>query len=340
MKVPALTITRYGGPEAFAVREVELPPPGPGQVRVKVGAAGINFAEVFCRLGLYVHAPKPPFVPGFELAGVVESVGPGVRRFQPGDRVLGVSRFGAYQGGALLDEARLRPIPAGWSVEQAAGFPAAALTAAYGLLELGRLRAGERVVVHSAAGGVGSMAVQLARALGAEVVGTVGRDEKRAVAEAFGCQRVFNHQTEDWAARLAEVGGADLIFDALGGDHSRAGYDRLRSRGRLVVYGFGTMTPTGRRPNYLKLAWQYLQNPRFAVFPMVSDNRSVAGFNVLLLWEEVDLLTGLLDRCLDLVAAGQLRVAVSEAAPYTEVGRLHEALQSGRTTGKLVITFP
>lgn len=340
MRVPVLVITRYGGPEVIEVQEKEVQPPGPGEVRVDVLAAGINFAEVFCRLGLYKLAPKPPFVPGFEFAGVVVDAGPGAA-WAPGDRVMGVSRFGSYAGGLTAQSDRLRAVPEGWSFAEAAGFPAAALTAAYGLLELGRLRAGERVLIHSAAGGVGSTAVQLARARGAYVVGTVGRAEKLPVLETLGVDLPLVRGGADWVSQVREhTGELDIVFDAIGGAELRRGYRLLAPRGRLVSYGMGSMTPTGRRPNYLKLAWQVLRNPRISVFDLIGETRSVAGFNVLRLWDRLDVLGPYFDECVAHARAGELRTRMGEVAPYTEVGRLHAALQSGQTTGKLVLEFP
>ena len=340
MQVPAVVITRYGGPEVLQVQTLEIPAPGPGQVRVRVHAAGINFAEVFCRLGLYKHAPKPPFVAGFEFAGEVVDVGPDVDTVHPGDRVLGATRFGGYQGGLLADVSRIRPIPEGWTMAEAAALPAAALTAAYGLMEVGRLRAGERVVIHSAAGGVGSTAVQIAHAIGAEVVATAGSDAKLPLLEEMGCKMVLNYKEGDWAHKVKEgVGEVDLVFDALGGRYAREGYALLRPNGRLVSYGLGTMTPAGKRPNWLKLAWQFSQIPKFSIFPMISENRTVSGFNVLLLWDRMDILGPLFDQCLDWSRQGKLKARVSQVVPYTEAGALHAAMQTGTTTGKLVLAF-
>jgi len=333
-------ITRYGGPEVLEVQELEIPAPGPNEARVRVYAAGINFAEIFCRLGLYKHAPPPPFVPGFEFAGIIDSVGSGVTDLKEGDRVLGATRFGGYQGGLVTEAARLRRIPEGWSMEEAAALPAAALTAAYGLLETGRLRAGERVVIHSAAGGVGSTAVQICLAMGAEVVGTAGSDAKLPLLEEMGCRMCLNYKDGTWVQKVREeLGEVDLVFDALGGRTVKDGYQLLRPNGRLVSYGLGVMTPAGRRPNWFKLAWQWSQIPRFSIFPMISENRTVSGFNVLLLWDRMDLLGGLLDRCLQWGREGKLKARVSQVMPYTEAGTLHDAMQTGHTTGKLVLQF-
>lgn len=340
MRVPEVVITRYGGPEVLQVRERVVPEPGPGEVRVAVRAAGINFAEVFCRLGLYKLAPSPPFVPGFEYAGEVVDAGVG-SPFRAGDRVLGVSRFGAYAGGLCVPAERLRLLPQGWSFEEAAGLPAAALTAAWGLFELGRLRPGERVLVHSAAGGVGSTAVQLAQARGAYVVGTVGSPAKLAVLESLGVDLPLVRGKGAWASEVrANVGEVDVVFDALGGPELRRGYDLLGTDGRLVSYGLGGMTPSGRRPNWLKLAWQWARQPRFSVMGLIGETRSVAGFNVLRLWDRLDLLGPHFDDCLALAARGALRPRLGEAAPYERAGELHARLQAGGTTGKLVLQFP
>ena len=340
IQVPQVVIERYGGPEVLQVQQVTLQPPGPGQVRVRVHAAGINFAEVFCRLGLYRHAPPAPFVPGFEFAGSIEVVGEGVPASRIGERVIGVTRFGGYQGAVVVDVMRTRPLPVGWTIEEGAAFPAAALTAAYGLMEPGRLKHGERVVIHSAAGGVGSTAVQMAHAMGAEVVGTCGHEEKISMIEGMGCRLALNYKDGDWSRRVMdELGPVDLVFDALGGSYLRQGYGLLRPGGRLVSYGLGTMTPSGKRPNYLKLAWQYLHIPRFSVFPLISDNKQIAGFNVLLLWDRDELLNAIFDQCMEWANAGTVRPRIGQTVSYTRVAEAHAALQSGTTTGKLVILF-
>jgi len=340
LKAPQIVIGRYGGPEVLEIRETSVAPPETGQVRVRVAAAGINFAEVFCRLGLYRHAPPAPFVPGFEFAGEVESVGEGVPSEWLGRPVMGVTRFGGYQGAVVVDLERVRPLPEGWTLEEGAAFPAAALTAAYGLLEPGRLRRGERIVIHSAAGGVGSTAVQIAHAIGAEVIGTCGRDEKVSVIEKMGCRLSLNYKKGDWAEHVRqELGPVDVVFDALGGSYLRDGYRLLRPGGRLISYGLGTMTPAGSRPNYFKLAWQYLQIPRFSVFPLISDNKQVSGFNVLLLWDRMELLGEVFDRCTEWANAGQVRPLLGSVVSYREVSDAHAALQSGSTTGKLVLRF-
>ncbi len=338
--VPQVVIARKGGPEVLQVQDVDVPSAGPGQVRVRVAASGINFAEVFCRLGMYRHAPPIPFVPGFEFSGTVESVGEGVDTGWMGRSVMGVTRFGGYQGAVVVDLERVRSLPSDWSMEEGAAFPAAALTAAYGLLEPGRLRSGERIVIHSAAGGVGSTAVQMAHALGAEVVGTCGRDEKLPVLEKLGCRMMLNHKHGDWDQQIRdELGEVDVVFDALGGSYLKKGYALLRPGGRLVSYGLGTITPSGSRPNYLKLALQYFQIPRFSIFPMISDNKQVAGFNVLLLWDRMETLNGVFDQCVDWAQSGAVRPQLGGVFSHRDVGQAHAALQSGTTTGKLVIRF-
>ena len=190
MRAQRIVIDRVGGPEVLRLEEIDLPDPGPGEVAVGVRAAGLNFADVFCRLGLYEAAPRPPFAPGFEVAGTIDGVGEGVSGLTPGDRVLALTRFGGYASRINLAADRVRPLPSSWSFEQGAAFPVVFLTAWYGLRHLARLREGETLVVHSAAGGVGTAACQIGRALGARVIGTVGSPAKEAVAREHGAGEV------------------------------------------------------------------------------------------------------------------------------------------------------
>src|SRR5262245_25965617 len=267
MKASRVVITRVGGPDVLRVQEVDVPPPGDGEIAIEVRAAGLNFADVFCRLGLYGAAPPIPFAPGFEVAGEVETVGEGVTRFRPGDRVLAVTRFGGYASRVNVPAALARPLPAGWSFEDGAAFPVVHLTAWYGLVTVGRLVAGETVVVQSAAGGVGTAACQIGRALGARVLATVGSEAKREIARAAGASEVIVSPAYDVWDEVARISsGVDLVFDAVGGRGLRRALLALRPGGRLVSYGFASMMPKGGRRNWPLLAWRWLRTPRFSPF--------------------------------------------------------------------------
>lgn len=343
MRAQRIVIDRVGGPEVLRIEEVELPPPGPGEVSVEVRAAGLNFADVFCRLGLYEAAPHPPFAPGFEVAGVVNAVGEGSEGFAPGDRVMALTRFGGYASGLNLRAERVRPLPGGWSFEQGAAFPVVFLTAWYGLVHLARLREGETLVVQSAAGGVGTAACQIGKALGARVLGTVGSPAKEAVAREQGAgEVVVSRRYRVWPRirRLTGGEGVDVIFDAVGGRGLRRGFDQLRIDGRLVVYGFAEMMPRGGRRNWPLLLWRYLRTPRFNPLTLTGTNRSVLGFNLVHLQEREALLEGLLDDLLEWVSRGELRPVVGATFPFENAAAAHTLLQSRGSTGKVVLVRP
>ena len=335
-----IVVPRAGGPGVLEVEAFDPGPPGPGEVAIDVRAIGVNFADIFCRLGLYAAAPPFPMTPGFEVAGVVAGVGDGVNRFRPGDRVMAVTRFGGYATRLVVAERWVEPLPGSWSFVEGAAFPVAYLTAWHGLVHVGRLAAGETVVVQSAAGGVGMAACAIARALGARVIGTVGSPGKVAAAREAGAEEIVVAPRYDAWARIRELAGGegvDLVLDAVGGPRLRDAFAALRPVGRLVCYGFSSMTPRGGRRNWLRLAWQFLRTPRFHPFDLVGKNHTVAGFNLVHLWDRAELFRGAMDRMLALAGEGKLRPFPGPTFPFEEAGRAHEALAARRTTGKVVL---
>lgn len=341
MREKRVVIKRVGGPEVLEVEEFDPPPPEPGEIAVAVHAAGLNFADVFCRLGLYEAAPPLPLTPGFEVAGEVVAVGEGVTRFTPGDRALAVTRFGGYASRVNVPAALARPLPSGWSFEEGAAFAVAFLTAWHGLVTVGRLAAGETVVVQSAAGGVGTAACQIAGALGARVLGTVGSDGKCETARAAGASEVIVSPTYDVWDQIARIStGVDLVFDAVGGRGLRRGFRSLRPGGRLVTYGFASMMPKGGRRNWPLLAWRWLENPRFSPFDLTFTNRTVAGFNLVHLFDRMELFEASFQHLEALSKRGLVHPWVGTVFPLTEASAAHELLQSRRSTGKVILTFP
>ncbi len=333
-------IPRPGGPGVLEVRPFEPAPPGPGEVAIDVRAIGVNFADIFCRLGLYAAAPPFPMTPGFEVSGVVAVTGEGVGRVRPGDRVMAVTRFGGYATRLVVPERWVEPLPPGWSFAAGAAFPVAYLTAWHGLVHVGRLAPGETVVVQSAAGGVGTAACAIARALGARVIGTVGSAAKVAAAREAGAGEVVVAPRYDAWPHIRELAGEegiDLVLDAVGGPGLREALAALRPVGRLVCYGFASMTPRGRRRNWPLLAWRYLRTPRFHPFELVGGNRTVAGFNLVHLWDRWPLFRGAMDRLLELAREGAVRPFPGPVFPFAEAGRAHEALAARRTTGRVVL---
>ena len=330
-----------------------LPDPGPGEARVAVRAIGLNFADIFACLGLYSATPAGPFVPGLEVAGVVEALGPaipphgtsgeGPHAIRLGDRVIGLTRFGAYATAVNLGVPCLRAIPPEWSFAEGAAFPVQALTAWYGVIELGALEPGDRVLVHSAAGGVGLNALAILTTVGARVVATVGRPAKRAfLVERCGLtpdqvivrdRHHFASQLDDALADL-RLDGFDLVLDAVGGPFFRPAYERLRPEGRLVLYGAADFMPKHARPGYLRLALKYLRRPRIDPLQMIAENRSVMAFNLIWLWDQADRLARAYDRLEHLLQRPPL---VGRRFAFDEAGAALRFLQSGESIGKVVL---
>ncbi len=313
-----------------------------GRVRVAVEAVGLNFADVFACLGLYSAAPKVPFVPGLEFAGMVLEA-ERETGFAAGDRVLGVTRFGGFATLIDADPRALQPLPDGWSAEEGAAFAVQAMTAWYALRRLGDVRPGQTVLVHSAAGGVGLQALAMLEAIGARAVGTVGHaekviflvkqarlDESRVLVRD---EARFGDQLDEALGELG-VSGFDLILDSLGGSFLRPGYDRLLPGGRLVVFGSGVMMPGGRRRNWLRLGWRYLRRPRLDPLAMIGENRSVMGFNLIRLWDRIEEMGEL---CGEIRALGLTAPHIGERFGFDRLPEALRRFQSGRTVGKVVV---
>jgi len=337
-----IVIDRPGGYERLRLETAPDPEPGPGEIAVDVAAVGVNYADCVIRMGLYASARELvgyPITPGFEVAGLVAALGPGVDGPPPGTRVMGVTLFGGYATRLCLPAAQVFSLPNELSLESAAGFPTVFLTAWYALHELVHPHPGDLVLVHSAAGGVGGALIQLARRLDCRVVGVVGHPDKVSTARDLGADEVFVRSDGLWdESAAAAPGGYDVILDAGGGPGLRHDYRHLAPGGKLVVYGFHTMLPKNRgRPSWPKLICDYLRTPRFSPLTLTKDNRSVLAFNLSFMSEKADLLTRGLKDMLGWMAAGYIRPLAVTTFPFAHAARAHQALESGNTTGKLVL---
>lgn len=334
-----ILIRKPGGHEALELVSEPDPRPGPGEALVRVRAIGVNYADCIVRMGYYAAAKGLyPMTPGFEFAGeLLEGTG----ALRAGERVFGVTRFGAYADRIAVPERQLWRCPEGWELNDCAGFPAVFLTAYYGLHKVAKVERGELVLVHSAAGGAGSAFVQLARIAGCRVIGVVGAARKAAWVKELGAESVLVREEGDlWgAADRAAPEGFDAIFDSAGLDTLRAGYERLKPGGRLVAFGFADLLPRGKaRPNLLRLAWNYLRVPRFSPLDMTTRNRGVLGFNLAFLFDKLILARDGLDAMLGWIAEGKIKKPPVTPFPLERVADAHRALESGETMGKLVLT--
>lgn len=335
-----------GSLERLTLREEPAPEPEPGEVLVRVSAVGLNFADVFAALGLYSATPRGAFVPGLECAGTVEAVGaprPGGPAFEVGDRVVAVTRFGGYATAIAVDARQVHPLPEGWSFAEGAAWPVQALTAWYALFPLGAVEAGDCVLVHSAAGGVGLHALDLAGAVGAKVIATVGQPEKRdflvterglsAGSIIVRDRRRFGAQLEA-ALAAVEARGLDVVLDAVMGPFFRPAFDRLVPEGRHVVFGAADFMPGGARPDWLRLGARWLKRPRIDPLALVDKNRAVFGFNLIWMWDALDRLPR---AYAELGRLARRRPHVGTRLPFARAPEAMRLLQGGRTVGKVVL---
>ncbi len=311
---------------------------------IDVAAIGVNYADCVTRMGLYAsakHYVGYPITPGFEVSGTIRCVGKGVTDLAAGTRVLAITRFNGYATQLTVKRGQVRPIPAQLTFETAAAFPAASLTAWYALCELAHPRPGDTLLVHSAAGGVGSVLVQLGKIAGCRVVAVVGAAGKVNAARELGADVVIDKSTQDlWKeAHASAPQGYEVILDANGVSTLRQSYRHLAPMGKLVVYGFHSMLPkTGGLPNRLRLAWNYLRTPRFSPFDLTTHNHSVLGFNLSFLFDKTDVMERGLQQLLHWLEQGKLRPPAVTTYPFESVAEAHRDLESGQTVGKLVLT--
>jgi NADPH:quinone reductase-like Zn-dependent oxidoreductase len=294
-------------------------------------------------MGLYASARSLhgyPITPGFEVAGHIEAVGAGVEVFKIGDPVMALTLFGGYTTHLTVPARQVFHIPQGLGMLEAAAVPTAYLTAWYAATELAALGAGQRVLIHSAAGGVGGALAQFARLAGCEVIGMVGEPAKAEYAEACGATRVFvgRGRATRQALTAAFPDGFDAVFDANGARSLKYSYGSLAPGGRLIVYGFHTMLrPGSARPSWPRLLRTYLNTPRFNPLRMTMENRSVMAFNLSFMHEQTERLVAGMDKILAQIAAGQVHPPRVRSWQLARAADAHRALESGKTTGKLVL---
>ena len=339
----AVVITRHGGPDVLQVEERPDPPVGPGEVRIAVRAAGINFADLMARSGVYPDAPKPPSVVGYEVAGEVETVGEGVEEYAVGDRVLAGTRFDGYAELVTVPAgAQLIPLPDAMSFEQGAAFPVNYSTAYAALVIMGGLKAEERVLIHAAAGGVGIAATQVAGQIGAEVFGTASAAKHDAI-RGFGVDHPIDYRSVDFAEEVMRITadeGVDVVMDAIGPSSFKRSYSVLRQGGRLIMFGLSEVQTGDRRdlPAVLKgLARMPLATmPWWKSLSMMNENKGVFGLNMLSWWDREGL-----DRAIgplrEGVEAGAYQPVIAQSFPFDRAADAHRYLAEGRNVGKVIL---
>jgi NADPH:quinone reductase-like Zn-dependent oxidoreductase len=329
----AVVIPRTGGPEVLEVQERPDPVAGPGEVRIDVAAAGVNFADTLARIGLYEDAPPLPAVVGYEVAGTIAAVGEGVTAVAVGDRVMAGTQFGGYAEQVVVAEEDAIALPDGLSFEQGAAIPVVYATAWAALLGYGSLREGERVLIHAAAGGVGIAATQIARRYGAEVWGTASPGKHDAIRD-LGVQHPLDYTRDRWWSAVPPL---DIVLDAIGGPSFKRSMGLLRPGGRLVAYGASSVNQ-GETKNMLKVLPKALPMLRgFNLIDQMQQSKSVIGLNMLSLWKDRGTLAPWIDPISALIADATVRPVVHEAVPFDRAGDAHRILGERRNVGKVVL---
>jgi len=333
-------IPKAGPPEVLELREAPDPLPGPGELRIRVEASGVNFADVVGRLGQYPDLPPMPVVVGYEVAGRVDAVGEGVGEDLLGYEVLALTRFGGYSDVLCVPEAQVHVRPPGMSAEAGAALPVNYLTAWQLLRVMGGLRADETVLVHSAGGGVGIAAIQIARHVGARVFGTASAGKHAALKE-LGVDACIDYRTEDFEDRVRELTrgrGVELVIDAQGGRSFKKSYRALAPTGRLGMFGVASAA-TGKTPSRLSLLRTVAAMPwlQFNPVSLMNANKGVFGVNMGHLWDEADRVNGWMESLLELHTEGAIRPVVAERFPFDRAAEAHHYLQDRRNFGKVLL---
>jgi len=334
----ALTITRYGPPEVLEVREGPDPVPGPGQVLIRVARAGLNFADVTARVGLYPDAPRPPMVMGYEVSGTVAALGTGATGPAVGAQVLAMTHFGGQATHAVADAAYVIPVPAGMDLDQAAALPVNWLTAHHMLHRLGGLQPGRTLLVHMAAGGVGLAAIALARAVGGVTIFGTSSAAKHPVLREAGVEHPIDYRTQDYVdevKRLTNGRGVDLIVDALGGPEWARNTSVLAPIGHLICFGWANATP-GESRRLLKVAAGMATMKRWNALELMSHNHTISGVNIGHLWNESVQLRATLDALMTLWRQGVVRSRIDRVYPLAEGVAAHRRVHERKNVGKIL----
>jgi NADPH:quinone reductase-like Zn-dependent oxidoreductase len=328
----AVVITKHGGPGVLKVEEGPDPSLAPGEIRVDVAASGVNFADVMARLGLYPDAPKAPCVVGYEVAGTVSEVGAGVEDFSVGQRIIGSTKFGGYASQVVIPVDCAFGLPDRFSFEQGAAIPVNYATAWAGLVDYGNLQPGARVLIHSAGGGVGIAATQIAKSIGAEVYGTASVGKHGRVLE-LGVDHAIDYNKAGWDRDLPKF---DLVLDAVGGRSFRRSYSLLRGGGRLIAYGASAVV-AGERRNPVTALKAVVSMPRFNMIKQTGESKSVIGLNMLTLWNEHGSLQPWIKPVQEMLDDGTIEPVIAATFPFEEAGAAQTMLTERRNVGKVLL---
>ena len=330
--------TGTGSVEVLEVQEKPDPKPRAGEVVIRVRAAGLNFADILSRQGLYPDSPPKPCVMGYEVSGVVEETGEGVNDGLVGKPVAAMTRFGGQSDLVAVKATQVFDKPESLTFEQAAAIPVNYLTAYALMVVMGSLHEGESVLIHNAGGGVGLAALDIAKKIGAVSYGTASKSKHEFLAER-GLDHAIDYRNQDWQPVLMQLTngrGVDLILDPIGGRHWKKSFASLRHTGRLGMFGVSTASANGLAGK-LKLLKAVIQTPWFHALPLLNRNRGVFGLNLGHMWHEPEKVAVWMRAILQGVADGWVRPHVDRAFSFAEAGKAHQYLEERKNIGKVVL---
>lgn len=335
----ALYTSRHGGPEVLEVRESPTPKPQRGEILVAVQRAGLNFADISARMGLYPEAPKPPMVVGYEWAGTVEALGEGVNGPPVGARVFGFKRFGGHSSHVCVPESQVMLMPAKMSFDEAAAIPVVYLTAFHMLFYVGHLRPHDKLLIHAAAGGVGLAVIQLAQlGEGVEIFGTASA-KKHELLRSLGVAHCIDYGTQDFEEEIRRITngrGVNMALDAVGGKNWTKSFNSLSRSGHLICFGWSAMAD-GETRDVFHVAAELVKMRWWNGLNLMKENKTISGVNMGGLWDEVGLLRSHMMTLVKLYSEGKIKPHVDQVFPISKGADAHRYMQERRNVGKVVL---
>ena len=332
----AYRILKAGSINNLKLVTENLPEPAENEVTVEVRAIGLNFADIFAIQGLYSATPKDSFVPGLEYSGIVIKKGKEITEFKIGDKIMGAIRFGAYTTYLNINKNYILKLPDNWSFEEGAAFIVQSLTAYYSLIELGNIKDQSTVLIHSAAGGVGIYANRIAKRFNAYTIGTVGNENKIGLLKKEGYDDVIV-RGNDFSEKLKQsLDGRNLniVLECIGGKIFAESFKQMSAGGRIIVYGAAQFSTGSSSPNYFKVLTKYLTRPKVDPLSLSDKNKSVMGFNLIYLWDKVELMKKYLQ---DILEMNLPKPLIGEVFEFKELLSAVKKFQTGKTVGKVIV---
>lgn len=333
-------ITRTGPPEVLTLKEDRDPEPGARELRVRVKASGVNFADIMARTGVYPDAPKLPAVIGYEVSGEIDKIGSQVDHHKVGDKVIAICRFGGYSDTVVVPQSQVYALPKEMSFEQGAAMPVNYLTAYQALVVMGSLKADEWVLIHSIGGSVGFAAIDLCEIFGAKIIGTASAS-KHDMLRKRGVQHLIDYRTQDFEKEVKRITGGHgvhLILDAVGGDSWAKSFRSLAPTGRLVIFGASSLAK-GKGKNWPEMLKVAFSIPWLTMNPLnlINQNKAILGVNLGHMWGEEQGIRTWGNQILQWYSEGKIHPQVDKSFPFDEAAAAHHYLQDRKNIGKVLL---